>query len=182
MLERLVTSLENSPIVRRGEYNYFIHPITDGVPEVDPALIREVCTALVKVLDLDGVDRIIAAEAMAIPIGIALSLATDIPVNIVRKKDYRLPGEVAVHQATGYSKGQLYLNGVGQGDKVVIVDDVISTGGTAKALLWALGQAGATVKDVCFVIKRGDPDIGRSYRALVSVEVTDRVHVIDRIF
>jgi adenine phosphoribosyltransferase len=182
MLERLVTSLENSPIVKRGEYNYFIHPITDGVPEVDPALIREVCMALVKVLDLDGVDRIIAAEAMAIPIGIALSLATDIPVNIVRKKDYRLPGEVAVHQATGYSKGQLYLNGVGRGDTVIIVDDVISTGGTAKALLWALGQAGATVKDVCFVIKRGDPDIGRSYKALVSVAVTDRVHVIDRIF
>jgi hypothetical protein len=32
------------------------------------------------------------------------------------------------------------------------------------------------------VIKRGDPDIGRSYKALVSVEVNDRVHVIDRIF
>jgi adenine phosphoribosyltransferase len=182
MLERLVVSLENAPIVKRGEYNYFIHPITDGVPEVDPALIREVCTALVKVLDLDGVNRIIAAEAMAIPIGIALSLVTDIPVNIVRKREYCLPGEVAVHQATGYSKGQIYLNGVRKGDRVVIVDDVISTGGTARALLWALDQAGATVKDVCFVIKRGDPDIGRSFKALVTVKVTDRVHVIDRIF
>jgi len=133
MLERLIKSLENSPIVKRGEYNYFIHPITDGVPEVDPALIREVCVALIKVLDLDGVDRIIAAEAMAIPIGIALSLVTDIPVNIVRKKDYHLPGEVAVHQATGYSKGQLYLNGVERGDRVIIVDDVISTGGHGKS-------------------------------------------------
>lgn len=182
MLERLVSSLEKAPIVKRGEYNYFIHPITDGVPEIEPALLREVCTALVKVLDLNGVDRIIATEAMAIPIGTALSLATDIPMNIVRKREYRLPGEIAVHQATGYSKGQIYLNGVRKGDHVVIVDDVISTGGTARALLWALDQAGTTVMDVCFVIKRGNPDIGRDYKSLVTVEVTDRVRVVEKIF
>jgi adenine phosphoribosyltransferase len=180
MLDKLVESLESCPIVKRGEYNYFIHPITDGVPEVEPALLREVCTGMIKVLDLGGVDRIVAAEAMGIHIGSVLSCATDIPMNIVRKRVYRLPGEIAVHQATGYSKGELYLNGVHPGDRVVIVDDVISTGGTTRALLWALDQAGAEVVDICFAIRRGDPDIGRPYKALVTVEVTDRVHVVDR--
>jgi adenine phosphoribosyltransferase len=71
---------------------------------------------------------------------------------------------------------------VNRGDKVVIVDDVISTGGTTQALLWALDMAGAEVQDICFVIRRGSPDIGRPYKTLVSVEVNDRVHVIDRIF
>ncbi|OPX70068.1 MAG: Hypoxanthine/guanine phosphoribosyltransferase [Methanoregulaceae archaeon PtaB.Bin056] len=182
MLERLVASLESCPLVKRGEYNYFIHPITDGVPEVDPHLLREVCMAMIKVLDLEGVDRILAAEAMGIPVGAVLSLATDLPMNIVRKREYKIPGEVAVHQATGYSKGQLFLNGVKRGDRVVIVDDVISTGGTTRALLWALDQVGAEVQDICFVIKRGSPDIGRPYKTLVSVEVTDRVRVVDRIF
>ncbi|MCQ8893744.1 MAG: hypoxanthine/guanine phosphoribosyltransferase [Methanolinea sp.] len=181
MLERLIKSLEEAPLVRRGEYNYFIHPITDGVPQVEASLLREVCMAMIKVLDLDGIDRIIAAEAMGIPIGAAISMVTDIPMNIVRKREYRLPGEIAVHQATGYSKGQLFLNGVKRGDSVVIVDDVISTGGTTRALLWALDRAGAEVKDICFVIRRGDPDIGREYKALVHVEVTDRVRVIDRL-
>ena len=115
MLDKLVESLESCPIVKRGEYNYFIHPITDGVPEVEPALLREVCTGMIKVLDLGGVDRIVAAEAMGIHIGSVLSCATDIPMNIVRKRVYRLPGEIAVHQATGYSKGELYLNGVHPG-------------------------------------------------------------------
>ncbi|MCJ7741075.1 MAG: adenine phosphoribosyltransferase, partial [Methanoregula sp.] len=32
MLDRLVTSLETCPMIKRGDYNYFIHPITDGVP------------------------------------------------------------------------------------------------------------------------------------------------------
>jgi len=168
--------------VQRGEYNYFIHPITDGVPSLDPAVLREVATAMIKVLDLNGVDRIVAAEAMGIPIGSIISSMTDIPLNIVRKREYRLPGEIPVHQITGYSRGQLFLNGVREGERVVIVDDVISTGGTTKGILAALDVAGAKVADICFAIRKGYPDIGRPYKALITIEVTDRVHVIDRYF
>jgi adenine phosphoribosyltransferase len=182
MLERLVSTLESCPIVARGDYNYFIHPITDGVPSIDPALLREVSTAMIKALDLDGADRIVTAEAMGIHIGSVLSCMTDLPLNIVRKREYRLPGEVPVHQVTGYSKGQLYLNGVFPGDRVVIVDDVISTGGTMRALLAALSHAGAEVADVCIAIRRGEADIGRPFTALVTVKVTDRVQVVDRYF
>jgi len=182
MLEHLVDSLEKCPIVKRGEYNYFIHPVTDGVPVVEPALLRDVGAAMLKALDLEGVTKIVVAEAMGIHIGTVLSLMTDIPLNIVRKREYKLPGEVAVHQATGYSKGELYLNGICPNEKVVIVDDVVSTGGTVRALLKALDIAGADVVDICFAIQRGDPDIGRPFKSLVRVEVNDRVHAIDRYF
>ncbi len=67
-----------------------------------------------------------------------------------------------------------------KGDRVVIIDDVVSTGGTMKALLAALEIAGAEVKDVCIVIQRGTPDIGRPYKSLVRIDVTDRVHVVER--
>jgi adenine phosphoribosyltransferase len=180
MLERLIRSLETCPIVKRGDYDYFIHPITDGVPEVDPALLREVCAAMVKVLDLDRVDLIVVAEAMGIHIGTALSLATDIPFTIVRKKQYKLPGEIAVHQVTGYSKGELYLNRVKKGDRVVIIDDVISTGGTMRAMIQALDAAGAEIVDICVVIRRGYAEIGRPFTRLVQVEVSGgRVHVVE---
>jgi adenine phosphoribosyltransferase len=105
---------------------------------------------------------------------------TDIPMTIVRKREYKLPGEVAVHQTTGYSKGELYINGIRKGDRVVIVDDVVSTGGTLRALLAALKIAGADVVDVCVAIQRGTPDIGRPYKALVTINVTEKVHVVDR--
>jgi adenine phosphoribosyltransferase len=182
MLERLIKSLETCPLVPRGEYNYFIHPITDGVPLVEPALLREVGTAMVKALDLNGVDKIVVTEAMGIHIGSVLSLMTDIPMNIVRKREYRLPGEIVIDQATGYSQGKLYVNGICEGDRVVIVDDVISTGGTIRALLPALDQAGAEVVDICFAIQRGSPSIGRPYKSLVRIEVTDRVRIVDRYF
>jgi len=181
MLERLIESLETCPIVKRGDYDYFIHPITDGVPRVDPALLRDVCTAMVKVLDLKDVQLLVVAEAMGIPIGTTLSLMTDIPFTIVRKRKYLLPGEVALHQTTGYSKGELYMNGVHKGDRVVIVDDVLSTGGTMKALIQGLGYIGADIADICVAIRRGNPDVGMPVKHLVDVEVVQgKVHVVGR--
>lgn len=180
MLEKLTESLETCPMVKRGEYNYFIHPITDGVPLVEPALLRDVCSAMIKVLDLNNVDKIVVVEAMGIHIGAVLSVMTDIPMVVMRKREYKLPHEIPVHQSTGYSKGELYLNGVYKGDRVIIIDDVVSTGGTMKALLEALRIAGAEVQDVCIVIQRGNPDIGRPYKSLVRIEVDDRVHVVER--
>ena len=34
MYERLTESLETCPMVRRGEYHYFINPVSDGIPVV----------------------------------------------------------------------------------------------------------------------------------------------------
>ena len=167
-------------MVKRGDYNYFIHPITDGVPIVEPALLRDVCTAMIKIMDLNNVDKIVAVEAMGIHIGSVLSTMTDIPMTVVRKREYKLPFEVPVHQTTGYSKGELYLNGVYKSDRVVIIDDVVSTGGTIMAILKALDIAGAEVVDVCIVIQRGNPDIGRPYKSLVRIEVDEKVHVVER--
>jgi len=169
-------------MVRRGEYNYFIHPVTDGVPLIEPALLREVSCAMVRVMDLEGIDKIVTAESMGIHIGTALSLMTDIPLCIMRKRRYDLPGEVAVHQSTGYSKGELYLNGIENGDRVAIIDDVISTGGTLDAIVEALSQAGAEVGDICLVIKRGIPRCNSDYKTLVTIEVDDAgVKVIESI-
>ena len=169
--------------MKRGNYDYFINPITDGVPWIDAALLRDVCNGMVRLLNLDRIGLIVVAEAMGIHIGSILSYMTDVPFTIVRKRWYSLPGEIAVHQTTGYSKGELYLNGVSEDTRVVIVDDVISTGGTMRALIGALNYAGANIVDICTAIRRGTPDIGYPYKALVRIEVADsRVHVLGTYF
>ena len=62
----------------------------------------------------------------------------------------------------------------------MIIDDVVSTGGTMRALLQALEIAGADVVDVCIAVQRGNPDIGRPYKSLVRIDVTEKVHVVER--
>jgi adenine phosphoribosyltransferase len=49
-----------------------------------------------------------------------------------------------------------------------------------RALLQSLDVAGAEVIDVCIAIQRGDPDIGRPYKSLVKIEVTEKVRVVER--
>jgi adenine phosphoribosyltransferase len=182
LLERLKKSLLAAPVFKRGSYNYFIHPITDGVPEMEPELIREVAAHVVRIADLD-VDKIVTVESMGIPIGTALSLIADVPLVIIRKRKYGLPGEIEVSQVTGYSKSQLFLNGIGKGDRVIVVDDVVSTGGTLLAVLQSLQVAGAVVKDVVAVIQRGDGAMrlvaeGYGIKTMVRVEV-DENHVTE---
>ena len=63
MLEEVKKSLESSPIVKKGEYNYFVNPISDGVPAMNPLMLRELALAVHKYADLD-VDKIVAVEAM----------------------------------------------------------------------------------------------------------------------
>lgn len=177
MLKNLRETMRTAPIVRRGTYNYFIHPISDGVPVVKPELLREVIACMVKNADLD-VDKIVTIEAMGLPLGAALSTMTDIPFIIIRKRKYELPGEIAVHQTTGYSKGELYLNGINKGDRVLIIDDVISTGGTMRAVIKSLEKAGAVIKDIVVVIERGEgkksiEDLGYDVQTLIKIDVDE---------
>jgi len=128
------------------------------VPELVSALLTEIADRIIELTGagVDKIDKIATIESMGIPIGTALSFATRIPLVIIRKRKYELPGEIAVHQSTGYSKEELYLNGIEKGDRVMVVDDVISTGGTIKAVIQALKLAGALMCDVVAIIERGE--------------------------
>lgn len=186
-LKILKKSLIESPIIERGNYRYFIHPITDGIPRLYPDLLREIARSVIICADTD-VDAIVTMEAMGIHISTVLSEMTDIPVNIVRKKKYNLPGEVVIHQKTGYSKGEMYLNSINRGDRILIFDAVISTGGTMCAVIDALNQRGAVIKDAVAVIERGDgvarvfEQTGIRVKTIIKVDVEEGVKIKSDIF
>ena len=182
----LIESLISAPVIKRGQYDYFIHPITDSIPPLKPDLMREICEGIIENVRLD-VDYIVTMEAMGIHISAVLSQMTGLPVNIIRKRQYGLPGEIAIDQSTGYSKGSMYLNSVKQGDNVTVVDAVISTGRTMTATLKALQKGGAIIQDIVCAIERGDgvkhvkEATGFDVKTLAKIEVTDRVRVVKTI-
>ena len=49
-LELLRASLADSLIVSKGEYQYFVHPLSDGVPLVEAAILDEAAAALLEYL------------------------------------------------------------------------------------------------------------------------------------
>ena len=154
-MNRLRESLRNAPVIWKGDYPYFIHPITDGVPRLDPMVLKAVTDLCEKAIDWNGVDLILGIEAMGLPLTAPLSVRTGIPLIIARKRSYGLEGEVTIGQETGYSKGEMFLNDMKPGEKVVIVDDVLSTGGTLKAVLEGVCRTGAQVTHIIAVVEKG---------------------------
>ena len=176
-LDRLRASLADSPVVRFGDYEYFIHPITDGLPLGRPEVLDEVLSELARIGDWRRCDKIVTAESMGFPLAAGLSMRVRKPYVFIRKRRYGLPGEVSLQQTTGYSKGDMFINGIGRGDRVVLVDDVISAGGTLLAIGKALRGLGAEIADVLIVFEktrekaRIEKELGVRIKTLLKVQV-----------
>ncbi len=176
-LDRLRTSLKESLVVRFGDYEYFVHPITDGIPLGRPEVLDEVLAELAQIGDWSRCDKIVTAESMGFPLAAGLSLRVHKPYVFIRKRKYGLPGEVSLKQTTGYAKTDMFINNIHRGDRVVFVDDVISTGGTLVSIVKALRAIGAEVTDVLIVFEktrekaRLEKDLDVTIKTLLKVDV-----------
>jgi len=154
-MQRLRNSLQNAPVIWKGDYPYFIHPLTDGVPRLDPEVLSAVTDLCLEAIDWQEVDLILGIEAMGLPLTAPLSINSGKPLVVVRKRQYGLEGEVTIDQSTGYSKGEMYLNDIKSGERVVIIDDVLSTGGTIRAIIDGIEKTGARIMHVITVVEKG---------------------------
>ena len=182
-MDQLQQSLLEAPIVEKEGYHYFVHPISDGVPMLEPSLLRQIVIKIIRKAQLEDVDKIVTPAAMGIHISTAVSLMTDIPLVVIRKREYGLDGETPLFQQTGYADNQMFINDVEAGDNVLVLDDVLSTGGTLTALLGALEDIGAKVVDTVAVIKKASgrnevSDAGHEVKTLINVVVEDGEVVI----
>jgi len=184
-MDQLKESLLTAPVIEKEGYHYFVHPISDGVPMLEPGLLREIVIKIIRKAELDEVDKIVTPAAMGIHISTATSLMTDIPLVVIRKRQYGLEGEVALFQQTGYSESQMYINDVKAGDRVVLLDDVLATGGTMTSIIEALEDIGAEIVDIVAVIKKeglgSDVEAtGHRPKTLITVDIVDgKVVIVD---
>ena len=152
----LQDSLRGAPIIWKGEYPYFIHPISDGIPRMEAEVLRATRDLIVSMVDWSQIDLVVSVEAMGLPLLAAVGEATGKPTVVIRKRSYGMEGEVEVDVSTGYSSSTAYINDISPGERILIVDDVISTGGTLEPLLESLEDMGAILQDVIVAIEKGD--------------------------
>jgi len=155
-LSVLQESLRDSPIIWKGDYPYFIHPISDGIPRMDADVLRATRDLIVEMVDWSKVDLVVSVEAMGLPLLAAVGDATGKPTVVIRKRQYGMEGEVRVDVATGYSQSTTYINDIKAGERILIVDDVISTGGTLEPILVTLEEMGVILQDVVIAIEKGE--------------------------
>lgn len=149
-------SLENVTYKERDGYPYIIHPLLDGVPRVDPELLREWTHWTKSQSVLDKATVLLAPEAMGIHLAVPVAMDRNIPYVVARKREYGLEGETVAYCETGYGSSCIYVNDITADDRVVIIDDVISTGGTLSAIINTIKSLGARVEGVLVPITKGD--------------------------
>lgn len=107
-----------------------------------------------------GAVSIAGMEARGFIFGAAVAVQLGVPFIPVRKPGKLPVPTIGVDYALEYGTDRLEIDptAIAEGARVVIVDDLIATGGTALAAAELLRMAGATVEDALFVIDL--PDLG----------------------
>jgi len=64
--------------------------------------------------------------------------------------------EITIEYSCGYEKGILHFNNIKKDDKILIIDDLILTGGTIIAMIESVRKAGAEITDIGAIFDKKD--------------------------
>ncbi|RHW24325.1 adenine phosphoribosyltransferase [Nocardioides immobilis] len=151
-LERLVRDVADFP-----EPGIVFKDITPLL--ADHVAFRTIVTALADAgRDADGrpvVDKVVGMEARGFILAAPVALALGVGFVPVRKAG-KLPGEThAVAYALEYGEAvlEVHRDAIGVGERVLVIDDVLATGGTARATADLVAACGATVAAMAFLME-----------------------------
>lgn len=145
----------------------------------DPAGLRAAVDGLVWPFLKAGIDHVAGIEARGFILGGAIAHQVSCGFVPIRKKG-KLPGKrvsVGYSLEYGIDEMEMHEDALVKGERVILVDDLVATGGTAEAAVKLLKQIGADVLAACFIVdlpELGGADkirkLGVPVRTLISFE------------
>ena len=180
--QRVRDAFDDKQLILRGQTKFLINPLTEQIPETSARLLQECADWLVEMGDFEAANKIVGEEDKGAILVASTSLKTGLPFGMARWYPSGLAGQVPVAFEMEYASGELYLNGVNKGDQVIIVDDMISTGGTMLALIEAVCSVPAEIVDIICVaekveysgVQRVQDETGLQVKSLLRVTVAGK--------
>ena len=126
----------------------------------DPVGLRVTVDELVRRYQDVKIDKIAGIESRGFILGAPLAFALGKGFIPIRKKG-KLPAETIGHDYEleyGSDRIEIHTDAIEKDEKILLVDDLIATGGTAEAACKLIEKMGAHIVECCFVIDL--PDIG----------------------
>ena len=143
----------------------------EGIIFRDITSLLEVPSAFKATIDLiveqyrnKGITKVLGTESRGFIFGAPVALALGLPFELVRKPK-KLPRET-ISQSYQLEYGQdtleMHIDAISEGDNVLIIDDLLATGGTVEATVKLVQRLGGVVKHAAFVINL--PELGGEKR------------------
>ena len=126
----------------------------------DPIGFRIMVDELVRRYKDEKIDKIAGIESRGFILGAPLAYAMGKGFIPIRKKG-KLPAETIGHDYEleyGTDRIEIHTDAFEKGEKILLVDDLIATGGTAEAACKLIDKMGGKIVECCFIIDL--PDIG----------------------
>ncbi len=126
----------------------------------DPEGLRDSINKLVDRYKDLNIDKIAAIESRGFIIGAPLAYLLNVGLVLIRKPG-KLPAETIDQDYKleyGTDRIEVHVDAIEKGEKVLIVDDLIATGGTAEATVRLVQKMKGDIVECCFIIDL--PDIG----------------------
>jgi len=152
-LDLLREVYESASVVKSGKHLTTVNELCDQVPALRPNTLKAAASEAIK-FGTFGANKILTEEDKGAPIATAVALMTDLPLCMARWYPYNIDGQITVNIQSEYFAGSLYMNGVNRGDKILIIEDTLSTGGTMIALIEAVRKVGAEVVGAIAIIEK----------------------------
>lgn len=152
-LEDLRKIYRSAKVVCSGKYLTTVNEFADQIPALRPDVLWNIAKLACDKLNTPAT-KLLVEEDKGGPIGTAVSLRSGLPLSMARFYPYETGSEFVESVSSEYIGGKLHINGLEKCDKIVIVEDTISTGGTIVAMVNAIKKIGAEVVQVIAVVEK----------------------------
>jgi adenine phosphoribosyltransferase len=150
-LKNIITEYENFP--KAGILFRDISPILKN-----PAALTHVVDEFAKKFHTNDVDVFAGIESRGFPLACALSLRYNKGMIMIRKQG-KLPGSTLKRSYSieyGKATMEIQKTAISKDQRVVICDDLLATGGTAKAAAELIERLGGRVAGFAFIVELSD--------------------------
>lgn len=170
-MKEIIKAFHNQKLTKLNGHNYLINPVTDHTPETSYALLKDIVQELSKLADFPRVNKIVGEEDRGGYISALMAMKQKKSLAMVKWNPLDLKGQIAVNFRNAYTDGKMYLYGVKKGDRVILVEDLIDTGGTVIAMIQLLRKHGVIICDVIAIAAKDE------YRAIERIKKETGIEV-----
>jgi len=125
---------------------------------LDPSVFRSICDTLCERFSGRGIDKIAAVESRGFIFGSVLAYRLGVGFVPIRKSG-KLPWKtIAERYALEYGEAaiEMHVDAIARGERILVLDDLLATGGTAAAAARLVERQGGIVEELAFVVELAD--------------------------